>query len=467
MKTKKTMALIMAAVMTAGAMSGCAGKKEDNGKIKISVGSWPAAEGASLDRMNAKKEAFEKKFPQYEIVPDTWTFELSTFYSKAATGSLPMVYETGLTEVRNIIDNGYSCDITEEFTKRGYMDVLSDRVKDIVTRDGKVYAIPKTVYTLGIGYNVELFEKAGLMNDDGSPIVPKTWDDLAQTAVTIKEKTGKPGFVFPTTNNCGGWMLSPIAWSYGATFMEKGSDGKWKATFDSPEATAALQYIKDLKWKYDVLPSNNLIDFVEMYKTFCSGGAAMQMSGDVISSIISTYEMKPESLGMFALPGGPQRHVTLLGGSVSNISKDATPEQIAGAFEWLNFTGEATPFLSEDAKESIKSDFEQKSSEGKVLLGIRGMSAWSGNSEVENYKREMYEQYHNTNPNNYKYYLDSFDDQNIEIQVEEPIYCQELYSILDAAVQEALTNESSNCAKLMKDACEKFQKTYLDGYEGK
>ena len=64
--------------------------------------------------------------------------------------------------------------------------------------------------------------------------------------------------------------------------MKKGDDGKWKATFNSPEAAAALQYIKDLKWKYDVLPTNTLIDGEEYSKLFATGNAAMQIAaGDV------------------------------------------------------------------------------------------------------------------------------------------------------------------------------------------
>ena len=93
----------------------------------------------------------------------------------------------------------------------------------------------------------------------------------------IKEATGKPGIVFPTANNYGGWMFSCLAWSYGVDFMEKGEDGKWKATFNTPEAAEALRYMKDLKWKYDVLPNNAIIDGTEFYKTFAIGNAAMLM----------------------------------------------------------------------------------------------------------------------------------------------------------------------------------------------
>ena len=97
----------------------------------------------------------------------------------------------------------------------------------------------------------------------------------------IKEATGKPGIIFPTANNYGGWMFSCLAWSYGVDFMEKGEDGKWKATFNTPEEAEALRYMKDLKWKYDVLPNNAIIDGTEFYKTFAIGNAAMLMAADI------------------------------------------------------------------------------------------------------------------------------------------------------------------------------------------
>ena len=191
------------------------------------------------------------------------------------SGQLPTIYSTHFTEVSQIIAAGYSADLTDELKKQGIYDKINKDVLDLVSKDGKVYAFPSAAYILGIAFNVDDFQAAGLMNADGTPQQPKTWDELAQFAVKLKQATGRPGFVFPTANNNGGWQFTQIAWSYGADFMEKGSDGKWKAVFNSPEAAEALQWIKDLKWKYDVLPANTLIDHEELYKTFGTKAASM------------------------------------------------------------------------------------------------------------------------------------------------------------------------------------------------
>ena len=138
----------------------------------------------------------------------------------------------------------------------------------LVSKDGKVFAFPYAAYALGMAYNVDLMEQAGLMDADGTPKQPKDWSEVAEFAVQIKEATGKPGIAFPTASNFGGWLFMPVAWSYGVSFMEQDSDGKWKATFDTPEAVEALQYIKDLKWKYDVLPANSIVTGEDYYRIF-------------------------------------------------------------------------------------------------------------------------------------------------------------------------------------------------------
>ena len=238
-----------------------------------------------------KKARFEEANPEFEIVPDNWSFDLKSFYPKAAGGQLPIVYNTHFTEVSQIIAAGYSADITEQLKKEGLYDKFNLDVLNVVSKDDKVYAFPYAVYALGLGFNVDLMETAGLMEADGMPKQPKDWNEVAEFAVKIKEATGKPGFVFPTANNNGGWMFTPIAWSYGAEFMEKGDDGKWKAIFDSPEAAEALQFIKDLKWKCDVLPANTLIDGTEYYKVFGTGGAGMLIAAGEYGKNLPQYGM--------------------------------------------------------------------------------------------------------------------------------------------------------------------------------
>ena len=465
-KGLKIMSLAAAAAVLCGSLVGCGnggGSTSSNGKTQISVGSWPAKEGKDKENIEAKKARFEEANPEFEIVPDNWSFDLKSFYPKAAGGQLPTIYNTHFTETSQIIAAGYSADITDQLKKDGLYDKFNSQVLDLVSKDGKVYAFPYSTYALGLAFNVDMMEAAGLMEADGTPKQPKDWYEVAEFAVKIKEATGNPGFVFPSANNNGGWIFTPVAWSFGADFMEKGSDGKWKAIFDSPETTEALQFIKDLKWKYDVLPANTLIDGTEYYKIFGTGGAGIQITAGDVPGKLTQYGMQPEQIGMMAMPAGPKRHVTLMGGSIQAVSNKATDKQIEGALKWIETS--YTPEATDEFKKNTETDINRRL-EKNELIGIKSMTIWNTDSEAVKFSHKLIDEKTNANPNHVKLYNDFVADLgDCELRPEEPVCAQELYGILDGCIQEVLTNKDADCAALIKKACSDFQVNYLDNLD--
>lgn len=463
--TKKVIAAGLTLAMTVSFFSGCGNKvsdKDEQGRTVISVGAWPSKEGKDLDDANKRKETFEKNNPDVSIQTDTWTFDLKTFYAKAAGNRLPTLFNTHFTEVPQIISSEYSSDLSPVLSKRGYDGVFNKDILDVISKDGHIYAFPMAAYVLGIAYNTELFEKAGLMEADGTPKQPKDWYELVEFAQKIKAATGKPGFVFPTSSNYGGWMFTPVAWSFGTEFMKKDKNGKWKATFDSEECAAALQYIKDLKWKYDVLPENTLINGDEYYKLFSTGNAAMLISaGDIPKNVVS-YGMTPDLLGMMAMPKGPKQHVTLLGGGVYAVKSGATEDQIDACIRWLETSYSYK--LTDDYKTNTINSLENSIQKGR-LVGIKSMSPWSQDVESVKFLNDMIDKYANANINHVKLYNDFVANCPAKIQPEEPVCAQELYSILDNCVQEVLTNKDADCAAVLKKANSDFQVNYLDNVD--
>ncbi len=275
----------------------------------------------------------------------------------------------------------------------------------------------------------------------------------------IKEATGKPGIVFPTANNYGGWMFSCLAWSYGVDFMEKGEDGKWKATFNTPEAAEALRYMKDLKWKYDVLPNNAIIDGTEFYKTFAIGNAAMLMAAGDMPQYVYQYEMNRDSIGMIGLPAGPKKFVSLLGGTVFCINQNATEDQIDAAVRWIETQTHYT--ATDDFKANADGEMKKQLDENR-LIGTKSMSVWSGNAESLQYEYSLIDKNRNVNENHVKLYNNFVADCPADIQPEEPVCAQELYGILDSCLQEVLTNENADCAAILEKANNDFQQNYLD-----
>ena len=93
MKKMRMLSLVLIAILMVGSLAGCTGGSESaDGKVTISVGNWPAKEGAALDAKEAQKAAFEQKYPNITIKPDTWAFDFKTYYPKAAAGLLPKAF---------------------------------------------------------------------------------------------------------------------------------------------------------------------------------------------------------------------------------------------------------------------------------------------------------------------------------------------------------------------------------------
>ena len=456
----------LSAALSVTMLAGCGNKKsaatDDQGRTIISIGAWPVKEGKALDDANAKKERFEKANPDVVIQPDNWSFDLKSFYAKAAGGQLPTIFQSNFTEVPQVIEANYAADLTECLKKRGYDGMFNEKVLDVISRNGKIYSFPTSTYVLGLAYNTEMFQAAGLMEEDGTPKQPKDWNELAEFAVKIKKATGVPGFIFPTANNVGGWIFTSVAWSYGTEFMKKDGD-KWKATFDSPEAAEALQFIKDLKWKYDVLPSNTFVDYTEQFKTFGTGQGAMVIAAGDMPADVRSYEMNPDSIGMMAMPKGPKDHVTLMGGSVFAVSKGSSDKQIEGAIKWIKTA--YSPDLTEQFKENKEKDIKTRLGNNE-LITVKSMSPWNNDSDAVKYERELRDKLANGNPNHVKLYNDFVADLgDCKLHPEEPVCAQELYGILDNCIQAVLTDKNADCAELLKKANSDFQQNYLDNLD--
>ena len=457
-KNLKGLTLVLCTSMLLAAVPGCTKKPNTDGKIQLSVGSWPDKTGdpngyAAREELIAE---FNKKYPDIEIVPDTYAFSADTFYAKAEGETLPILYEVPYTEAEKIIKFGYASDLTDAFKEAGFYDNINDFVMDKISSDGKVYLIPNTVYTLGLAMNMDMLKQAGYVDEDETPKAPKTFDDLTEMAVKIKEATGKPGFLFPTTNNAGGWYFTALAWNFGAKFMEQ-TDGKWEAKFDSEECVNALQWLKDMKWKYNVMPENTLINSSDLMQTFGSGNAAMCISSPAFVSMFKNYGMEKDNIGYANMPAGPERNVTLMGGSYFALSNTASKEQIDAAFKWIEFNG-TTMNLTDEIKDNIKKTYKATADDGNIV-GIKDINIWSDNTPFTSYKNQIIDEFANINMNHVKLYNEKG---NIEFQGEEPVCAQDLYAALDACIQEVLTNENADCKAVLQKANADFQKNSLD-----
>ncbi|MBQ8233553.1 MAG: extracellular solute-binding protein [Lachnospiraceae bacterium] len=482
MKKKKFVAVLLCTAMAVTMLAGCGStstvsqsqtqekatesdavdevqKSEETDEVEqvtLKVGGWPAVEGTALDRWNAVKEQFEKDNPNITIVPDTFGYDLQIFQAQAAAGTLPdLLPEIPATEISLLLSGDYIADMTDALDRAGYTDKLNEAIIEQISSDGKIYCLPANVYAMGLMYDASLMREAGLMNEDGTPVLPETWEDLAEMAVQIKEKTGAAGFAMATINNQGGWMFVPIAWSYGVDFMEQDEDGKWQATFNTQETVDALQFIKELKWKYDVFSEDVLIDYGTCASKLATGQMGITPMAPDMANSLAKKEMPLENIGIMPMPSGPAKRVALSGGGRFCMTAGVTEAQKDAAIKWLEAMGYGYQ-LTEDAKATVEEDLQWRLS-NNVPIGMKTMSVFNDSAEVSQYKNQLYEDNCNIIIEQVQAYNDILLTTDIEYHLEEPIECQKLYGILDGCVQEVLTNENADCAALIEEAAKEFQ----------
>lgn len=454
-KFKRITALALSMAMVAGL--GVTGRA-DSSEISVKIGDWPTESNeAWLEQMNKFRDGFMEANPDINIVEDTYTYDTKTFTMKAAANQLPNMYGTWFTEIDQIINAGYAADITDAMKEHGFDTGINPDLLKLMTDDeGRIYGIPKNAYEQAFYINKDIFKEAGLVNEDGSIMEPDTWEDVAEFAQTIKEKTGKAGFIIPTTNNCGGWQFLNIAWAYGVEFEKQREDGTWEATFDTQEARDALQYMKDLKWKYDVLVDDSVISTDDMNKYFGTGQAAMMIKDVGYSG--RGYGLDNSALYATKMPKGPAGRFAQMGGNLYMFSADSTPEQIEAGFKWLEYIGNS-PKMTDEQVESFRQELEagQDSLIG-VITERDSFEVWT-DPETQEKRRALREQYANVNYDDYKNYFEATD---VEITPEPAACAQQLYAILDGCIQEVFTNENADVDALITNACSDFQTNYLD-----
>ena len=309
---------------------------------------------------------------------------------------------------------------------------------------------------MGLEINKRVFEKAGLINEDGTVMIPETYDEIIEFSKIIKEKTGAYGFMMATKGNGGGWHFLNLAWSYGTEFMKK-ENGKWKATFNSDECASALQYLSDLKWKYGLTPVDAIIGSSDIDQLFASDKLGMTFATPTASSgVVEKLGFNKDDLVFASMPEGPAGRYAQMGGTLKVIDRNATDAQVEACFKWLEFLGNG-PHLTEEAKTSITADYDTRLKENRIV-GVKPLSVWKSDAEICKFTNDLIDEKANVDIRNFEHYAAG----KATLKPEEPVNCQELYQVMASCMQEVLTNNSVDIRKLLDTAASDFQANSLD-----
>ncbi len=459
-KTRRLVLSVVVATSSVMAIAASNRAPAARAKVRLSVGGWPSKTASNYQLLNTQKAQFEKKYPNITIVPESLTWFTNggvPFYTAAAAGQLPNLNNVPFTEPKKMISAGYAIPITSELKATGWLKYLNPQFLKLVEANGHVYGIPTNMYYMGMWYNMALMKKAGLTNAKGMPIFPTTYTQLAKDAVQIKKKTGAIGFYFPTTDNQGGWEFLNIAWSYGASF-EKKVGGHWKATFNSPQAVQALQYLKNLRWKYNVIEPDVLHSVTTGFRLFGTNHAAMMFgTPDWFGSPIQQYHMSRNNYAMSPVMAGPAGRVGQMGGAVDMFAPHTTQAQVEAAIKWLAFGG-TSPAYNAATVQGYKGNLLNNVKNG-FPIGPQDPSIWKPNAPIFKAETALVKKYQNVSMALFHNYMVNGSK---GIRPEPPIDAQQLYQTLDGAIQAVFTNKNADPRQLLNKAVQDFQANYLN-----
>jgi len=351
-----------------------------------------------------------------------------------------------------VAERGYALDLTDFLERWEYKDQLNYDVMKPFIRDGRVYGLPADGYLMGLLYNKTLFREAGIVDGNGEPKSPNTWEEFVEYAKKItNRKAGIAGFGIMGHGAEAGWGMLNWVWQAGGDFQQE-IDGKWKAVFDSPEAAHAFTFVQSMRWEHDILQSNLMLTSQDLQAHFAAGQIGMLMAAqDRVAQIVNSYGMDISEIGVAMLPAGPKGRANQMGGYFYIINPNSPPEVQDAAFKWITWN-----LLNKMDPERIRERGEDLRKEKRIET-LTALPIFVG--EVDRRMRDVAEEYSDVLVDYHEVWLEAAK----YLRPEPPFFCQQLYSeYLGPVLQEVLTNKKAKAAELLRIAAEGFQKRFLD-----
>ena len=177
---KKTLAGFMTAVIASAAMMAGAATVYADDPVEIHYAYW-----AAMDDYYAQcKAAFEEAHPDVTIVlePTAWGEYWQKLEAEATGGSVADVFHMNGVNITKYADGGVLLPL-DDYIAGSELDLANypEAMTAMYNYDGTQYGIAMDYDTVGLWYNKDLFDKAGVEY----PTSEWTWDDLAAAAEAI------------------------------------------------------------------------------------------------------------------------------------------------------------------------------------------------------------------------------------------------------------------------------------------
>jgi multiple sugar transport system substrate-binding protein len=206
-------------------------------------------------------------------------------------GDAPTISVMHQSILSDYVSRGLIMPLTEGFSEVGIDTAdLTEAARAGVTKQGEIYAMPFDTLGWLWHINTNLFEQAGLMNEDGTPMLPSSPEELLAQARQFTEATGKPYFMEAT----GPGVQDPVR-SLMTVLYQQGSEffaDPERITLATDEARNFMELFKTLD---DEGLSTTGLDYAAATSGFMEGQGGVFIMGTWLVDTYDQESRRPES----------------------------------------------------------------------------------------------------------------------------------------------------------------------------
>jgi multiple sugar transport system substrate-binding protein len=325
--SRRSVLAATAAVPLSGALGACSGSSDSSSRSTgrtTRVTFWSALRGSQevVDAFNKTHDRIQVDFQQ---IPSGGQGGYAKLSNAARAGNAPDVATIEYPQVPGFAIDGVARDITD-LVSDGLRRKLLPQALGLTTFQGRVFSVPLDVEPMVMHYRTDLFDRLGLQ-------VPRTWEEFAELARTVRRKAPDRRLVlFPTD---GGTQFAAYSWQAGAQWFDTGK-GAWNVSLADAPTRRVAAYWQRLIDRDDVFM--NAVESRQSDAQIGNGLVLTRLSGAWDAG--AQMNARPGQKGQWRIAPLPQwdtgrPYVGTHGGSTFAVTKDSrVPEAAMEFIEW-------------------------------------------------------------------------------------------------------------------------------------
>jgi multiple sugar transport system substrate-binding protein len=298
-------------------------QEKSGGRTTVSYGVWDQAQVPGMQKII---KAFRKLHPeisvQIQLTP--WSTYWTTLRTAMRGGTAPDVFWMNAVNIQLYASNGMLEPMDRQI-KRDATPVGKHPASlvELYSFEGKQYGMPKDFDTIGLWYNKQLFDKAGIKYPDTT----WTWDDVRDAAAELTNpKQRVHGIAAPLDRQA---HFYPTIYAAGGEVIR---DGK-RSGFGEDAAVEGLRYWTDMIDRGWSAPQSAMVEATARNR-FISEKAAMNYDLSAMAGQMYAAPAIKDHGGITVLPKGRERATVIHG--LANVISAKSPRK-AAAWKFVNF----------------------------------------------------------------------------------------------------------------------------------